>query len=532
MDMIPPSLQQQNQDIQNNVNQPAPSQPPSPSMGGQQAPSFAPPPQPDIDVQHDTMFGRAAKALMGNTTSYSVDENGKTVATETPQKPGQFWKSILAAAVLGGAAGGEAHARNSSGGFMNGLVAGGASEIADQRQQDMLKRQQAEQEFQRQQEATKSQREARAFETQEKVRQAQIAQANAETLRTNMLTQGENYATHSKVADAGKQHFADYDAAGLQPVFKNIPESEMHQTIQNRQGASAFDWEPAGVKISKDAQGQPTYEYTYSAYDPKGKVPVSAGTIEQWKKDGMDKFYPELFNILKPGKELGAQEYIELKKTDSKLFNDQMVRDKANRDNAEGIARVNLQNAEAAHALAESSKARFELSQAKEGKTQQQAFSIALQNLNDAGGDFTKLAPKDKILIGESTQRMMGPLTQEIAQANQMGDFGTAHKLMLELDQMRSLSTQAMFGAKPEAKPSGMVSNPNIPKNRYDVGQIDKAVDLAKSMPKEQAVAAINSASTYSEAEKLAIIDAIKNPKAPTFGDKMSDVVQNSPNIK
>jgi hypothetical protein len=531
MDMIPPSLQQQNQDVQNNVNQPAPAAQPGPNMGGSQAPSLAPPQQPDINVQHDTMFGRAAKALMGNTTSYSVDENGKTVATETPQKPGSFWKSILAAAVLGGAAGSDAHARNPNGGFLNGLVAGGASDIADQRQQDQLKRQQAEQEFQREQEAQKGQREARAFETQEKVRQAQIAQANAETLRTNMLTQGENYTTHSKVADAGKQHFSDYDAAGLQPIFKNIPESEMKETMANRPGASAFDWEPTGVKINKDANGNPTYEYTYSAYDPKGKVPVSAGTIEQWKKDGMDKFYPELFNILKPGKELNAQEYIELKKTDSKLFGDQLVRDKAQRETDESKAKIALQNAEAAHALAERSKAFFELNQMKEGKTQQQAFSIALQNLNDAGGDFTKLAPKDKILIGESTQRMMGPLTQEIAQANQMGDFDTAHKLMLELDQMRSLSTQAMFGTKPEVKPSGPTSDPKI-KDRYDVGQIDKAIDLAKSMPKEQAIANIKAAYSYSEAEKLAIIEAIENPKPPTFGDKMSDAVQNTPYIK
>gem|GEM_PF-7032065 len=57
----------------------------------------------------------------------------------------------------------------------------------------------------------------------------------------------------------------------------------MQYLIQNRPGASTFDWEATGVKLSTGPDGKPTYQYTYSAYDPKGKVPVSAGTIAQWK---------------------------------------------------------------------------------------------------------------------------------------------------------------------------------------------------------------------------------------------------------
>jgi|GEM_PF-6062068 len=436
--------------------------PSSPLMGSPSIPDL-PPSQPELvqavpaqpptsDTSHHDVFRQVAKALMGHDISYSVDGNGNTVATETPGKPGQFFRNVVTAALLGGAAGANGNPQQ---GFLGGLARGGAAGVSDARQQDLLKRQQAEQDFQNNQrsqamqlEKNRDQRDQDAFATQETLRKAQVAQANAETYRLNMLTQGADFEQHQKLADQGKQHFADFDAAGLSPVFKGVPEAEMQDLIQNRPGASTFDWEATGVKLGTGPDGKPTYQYTYSAYDPKGKVPVSAGTIAQWKRDGMDKYYPELFGILKPGKEIDATHYIELKRLDSKLFGDNLVRQKADQDTAEGQARIHLQNAQAANAMAESYKSRLEGEVIKEGKNQQQATSLALSRLNDVNGDISKLSPKDRVLIGESANRMLATMGTEVSALLHAGDSDSvdqARAVMGEMDSVRRLALSPLI---------------------------------------------------------------------------------------
>lgn len=428
----------------------SPSQPPAVQVA---------PEQPGAsDTSHNDVFRQVAKALMGHETSYSVDANGNTMPMESATRPGHFFRNVVTAALLGGAAGANG---NPAQGFFGGLARGGAAAVNDARQQDLLKRQQAEQDFQNNQrsqqmqmEKNRDQREQDAFATQETLRKAQVAQANAETYRLNMLTQGADYEQHQKLAEQGKQHFADFDAAGLSPIFKGVPEAEMQDLIQNRPGASTFDWEATGVKLGMGSDGKPTYQYTYSAYDPKGQVPVSAGTIAQWKRDGMDKYYPELFGILKPGKEIDATHYIELKRLDSKLFGDNLVRQKADQDTAEGKARINLQNAQAANAMAESYKARLEGEVIKEGKNQQQATSLALSRLNDVNGDISKLAPKDRVLIGESANRMLATMGSEVSALLHAGDADSldqAHAIMGEMDSVRRLALSPLIANSAQA---------------------------------------------------------------------------------
>lgn len=427
--------------------QAAPQQDNPPSGNVQQMPSAAPNvsapqpqvqgPPPDVNTMHDTLFGKAAKMLLGHDTQYSVDANGKTVATAAPQKPGQFFRNLLAASILGGAAGAD----NPQHGFAGGVVQGGAAEIQDARKQDAQKRQQAQEQFENQNKANQEKRDQTGFETAEQLRKAQIAQANQETLKTNILTQGESFKNHQEVAAAGKTHFGDYDAAGIQPIFKDVPESEMQQTWQNRPGASAMDWEATGVKTVMKPDGTPSYEYTYSAYDPKGKIPVSQGTIDQWKKDGMDKYYPELFDMVKAGKELDASQYIELKRTDSQLYNNTLTRQKNDQDTAEGQARVHQANAAAARDWAEALKAK---SESVLEKTASEQFNSALTELDNAGGDFSKLSPKSKMVIGESTSKLMPALSEEIKSAVANGDQDTANRLMGQLDSLRNLSVQAL----------------------------------------------------------------------------------------
>lgn len=472
--VVPPQMQQQQM----------------PDMGASN-PNVTPQPAPaDPNAVHDSIFGRAAKALLGHDTTYSIAPDGSTVSTETPQKPGQFFKNVLAAAILGGAAG----SKNTSGSFLNAATQGASAVVGQNQQQDELKRKQAQQEFLNQQTAQKNDREARAFDTQEQVRKAQIAQANAETLRTNMFTQGEDYKTHGLVAAAGKQHFADYDAAGLSPVFKDIPESQMSEIMRNRPGASTFDWEPTSVKVVSDPEtGKPSYEYTYSAYDPKGQIPVSQGTIDQWKKDGMDKYHPELFNILKPGKMLDASQYIELKRTDAKLFNDNLARTKAEKDTKEGDARVKLMNAQAAHALAEASTARIQGQAAGLSLKQSQLLPKALDELNKMGGDFSKITPGSRVVIGESMTKMLPSIEQEIKTANDAGDTATVHSLMLQADQVRSLAIQALGSGQ---KTTQVTTAPS------PEAKITAAFNAVQNMSPLEAKSAIDSAKGLTPEEK------------------------------
>jgi hypothetical protein len=441
--------------------QPQPAQPQptdTPSQGQiqpQATPQYQVPPQ-NPNIAHDTLIGRAFKALTGNDTQYTIDPNtGQTVATQTPQRPGQLWRNIVAAAIVGGAAGANGNPQQ---GFAGGFVRGGAAEGQEQQKQDAVKRQQAQTQFQNQNAANAEQREAQAAVTIDTLRKAQIAGANLENLRTAQLTQGESFKLHSDVASAGKQHFSDYDAAGLSPIMKDIPETEMQQTIANRPGSSTFDWEATGVKVGVDPKtNQPTYEYLYSAYDPKGQIPVSAGTIAQWKSDGMDKSYPDLFNIVKPGKMLEAQQYVELKRLDTKLFNDNLERQKSQQGADEIAARIKASNAEVTERLANAARARVETGQLLQTKTQQQAFGKALDELNTVDGDFSKLTPKSKVIIGESAKTLIPGITDEIRSAVQDNDTDKAHQLMGELDDIRHLATQAL-GVATNPSTNSMVS--------------------------------------------------------------------------
>lgn len=442
--------------VQNQANPPAP-QAAQPTQPAQPTPQQA-------AIAHDTIIGKAFKVLSGQDTNYSVDpQTGQTIATKTQNTPGQFFRNVVAAALVGGAAGSQG-GRETAGSPLAAVARGGQAVINRNQQMDQERLARANQEYQNQIRAqdqqmkqAEEQRQAQAFQSEETLRKAQLAAANAETLRTNVLTQGADFKQHQDVAAAGQQHFSDYKAAGLQPIAENIPESEMQQYIKNRPGASTYDWEATGVKIVKGADGNPTYEYTYSAYDPKGKIPVSKGTLEQWKTDGMDKFYPDLFSNVKPGRELSTQQYVALKNLDTKLYNDNLVRQQNNQSEEVTQAKIKASNAEAARDIAEAQKSRQEASEAALGKKQSEQFGIALQHLNDVNGDFSKLKPSDKVIIGESTSKLIPGLQDELKATLNSTDPDSqqkANEIMGQIDQLTRLTTGA-FTPQGGTKPSG-----------------------------------------------------------------------------
>lgn len=167
----PPQVQQQQ-------SQPAPQQ------------QQAPPPSPQqVSIAHDTLFGRAAKMLLGGSEpQYSVDANGNTVQTQGQQAPGQFFKNVLSAAILGGAAGANG---NPAQGIAGGLVRGGAAGIQQQQQQDQQARLQAQQDFKNQQQVGQQSREAM-------LTNAQVQNMHSEMVARDRRSDLEGQEAHDK----------------------------------------------------------------------------------------------------------------------------------------------------------------------------------------------------------------------------------------------------------------------------------------------------------------------------------------------
>lgn len=167
----------------------SPAQPQVQMAPPQQAPAPTPQPTPqDISVQHDSLFGRAAKAMMGNSTSYHVDQNGNTVPVETGNTFNQFARNVLSASILGAAAGANG---NPAQGFAGGAVRGGAAAVGQQQQQDLIKRQQAEQQF-------RDQGEAQQQDRQKTLMQAQLQNMHSEMIARDRRSDIEDQELHDK----------------------------------------------------------------------------------------------------------------------------------------------------------------------------------------------------------------------------------------------------------------------------------------------------------------------------------------------
>ncbi|MBS1816213.1 MAG: hypothetical protein JSS87_15185 [Acidobacteria bacterium] len=496
-----PTIEQQNAQVQQNVNAapPPPVTPPDMSGGQPQMPNVGTASPPNV-VPHTTMMGQVARALLGHTTSYSVDANGNTVATEAPQKPGSFFKNVIAAAILGGAAADDAHTKNPQAGFMSGLVRGAGAEVGDQRAQDLMKQKQARAEFEQHNQANEEQRRQQGFGTEEQLRKAQIAEANQQTLRINQLMQGENFDQHVKEADRGRVQLKPYEDAGLKPAARDIPESEWTQFVKDHPGATSWDWAHTGVKVGHDADGKPTYEATLSAYNPTEGVTVTPELISQFKKDGLFVRHPEYEDVLKPGKKLDVSAYIAVKRADDLVYADKVTRDKNDLE-SEGVkARIAAEKASAAASYASAARSQAETGQINLGKTQQQAFNKALERLNQAGGDVMKLDPSDRILIGESGNKILGNLTDAYRTAVQNGDTETAHSLLSQMQSISSLTTSAMTAAKNETNTDDSRINAAVESLR---GKSPEEIDAALSDPR------------IPDSAKSAIRKALGLPDAP-----------------
>lgn len=337
-------------------------------------------------------FHAVMQALEGKSDNWVQTPNGP-VNQPVQNKPGQFFRSLLAG-VLTGAAAGAGHGWEGA-----GL---GAQAAAKQQQGIQEKsKENAQQQFENKQKATQ-------FDTEQQLRKAQLAQANAETLRTNVMTQGASYDLHQKIADADAKRISTFEDAGVKPVYKDVTESEMTDYLKNNPGAGSLDWRHTGVKTVLDKDGNPSYEYTLSAYDPKEKVPLSAATVKQWKDDGLFKYHPEYETMAATGKTLTVDQFTALDRQAQNFFNQDLAKNKTQLETQHLQAQIDEAHSAIREHDAQTAHENLSSQELKEEKTRKDMEDTAWDHLAKVGNDPDKLTdPHDRAVLARSVQPLM-----------------------------------------------------------------------------------------------------------------------------
>jgi len=426
-----------------------PSQLPAPNPQSTPQPQVPPPPQqqqqpqPQItpqqaDIAHHAVIGKVARALLGQQIQYNVNpQTGATEATEVPEKPGQFMRSLVAGAMMGSVAGSQGH------GFLQGFTRGGAASVQQQQQLDQQRRAQAQQQFKNQMEAQRNQREEAAAKTEETVKQAQIALYNVQKLHENILLNGATMQQHEQAATSGKAMLEPYMAVeGYR--YHDVSEGDMNDLMQTNPSAHNYLWAVTGQRAVMGKDGQPTTELTYSAVDPHGDVKVTQGMLDQFKNVGLDKYFPETKG-LKVGQTMDAQQMMALQGQYQKLYNQQLTQKADTLKSEEVQARINKDKAETAHWLTLNSKEKLE-------KNRSELEANALDEFDKVGGDFSKLSPKSQAVMAQTIiPKKVEDLISEAKtylQADASDPDGKAKAALEQADQLNSLIPK---GFKPPA---------------------------------------------------------------------------------
>jgi hypothetical protein len=238
------------------------------------------------------------------------------LAGNTPQKPGQMFRSLLAGAILGGAAGGQSH--NFTGGFGLGVQAGVS-------QQERLRAPQ-QQMFENQLKQQKEQREQQQADREGKVADAEIEKYKEDTAMLNtqqlhlhsMISKGQ-YDQAQEQSAAGKAFEDMFQKAGIPIPYQNVDDREIPKIWKDNPESKSYQWRPVGVapvldnkgKKEKDENGNPLYKLIYDAFypdkDPRGKIPLTQAVYDRYVGAGMDKTVPG-FSNLKVGQPLDVSQ--------------------------------------------------------------------------------------------------------------------------------------------------------------------------------------------------------------------------------
>lgn len=157
---------------------------------------------------HDSAFGRMAKTIMGMDSRYSVGPDGTLQNSPVQEAPGSFFRKLLGASLLGGAAGAGGDPRQ---GFVGGLVRGGAAGVQQAQQVDQQKQQQAQQDFADQQKVQTQKRE-------QTMMNAQLQQMHSEQVARQHTSDLQDQAAHDKHNAASAALVTNLTDAGGTPA--------------------------------------------------------------------------------------------------------------------------------------------------------------------------------------------------------------------------------------------------------------------------------------------------------------------------
>lgn len=199
-----------------------PARPPAvvPGAPQAQAPIVAEPPTPGTapeyaaQGQHYSALGRIGRALIGNNVRYEVGPDGTERTVTEPAKPGDFFRKLVAGALIGAMAG--AHEPT----FARGAAAGGGAAVLHGEQQDKEAHELAQKGFERRQAAQRTQMEQQRLnlETTREAREKQLADAQIAHLHSEQLAL-------DKRTDLLDKEYVDKHNAGVTALENTIKDA-------------------------------------------------------------------------------------------------------------------------------------------------------------------------------------------------------------------------------------------------------------------------------------------------------------------
>lgn len=345
-----------------------------PTMGGG-APNLPVPPPPAVQVNspqppqdpnqiHDSLVGRAFKALSGQTPQYSVDpKTGQTVQTEVPNTPGQFFKNVVAAALVGGAMGAD-KARQNGGSGLSAAFQGGQANITRDQQLNQQRIEQAQQQFKNEQSAQQSQREATEAPLREQLLKAQIAGENRRQFQEETAFQNQTHQYATTVADQGKIDEQAFTAVGAKPAQEGITSEDLQKFIASNPGAAAqYKAVPIDVKYTTvkgpDGTDHLSWENVYNLYKLDQPLAITKDMLASDKYQALKKEDPGAYDILsktidKNGNAtLPLSQYLATNRAADAAYQTQEAKQKLSLSVDELKARISAQKTEQAKAYAD-----------------------------------------------------------------------------------------------------------------------------------------------------------------------------------
>ncbi len=392
-----------------------PGQPAQPSVSWNPAQPSGPANQTPDD-QKQGMFHKLFSKLSGQDVQYDVDPStGQMLAKPVREKPGELFRNILAAGLMGSEGIGPSHGEHT---FAQGLLAGAGAGVKESRdmaeKQDAARRQQAQQNYENQLRANQEKREDQKMGMQEQLNKAAVARDNAETVAQQMIVFEHRKEDTNQAADFGLASHASlrqgYENLGIQPVegMSHLDASTGQKMLEDEanQGASAkYHIVITGKRSTFDKDGNPLgVENTYSAFPRMNKVPETL--VDEMKQNGWDNpksqnygAYKQVADQQKNGKEVN---YSDLSSVYVRLKNWEKVHSEVLKQQ-ESQARAFKDLAEANHSRIAASLEMYGLNDKKQAVDQQGVFEKhfdvgtgQLTHMEDLDTDKPGLKPEEK----------------------------------------------------------------------------------------------------------------------------------------